>query len=70
MTFHEFIRILEHSGFALHRRGATSHRVYKGLVDGKTQIVIVAYERPGDQIKRGTLSSMIRQSGLPKKLFR
>ncbi|MEX2009509.1 MAG: type II toxin-antitoxin system HicA family toxin [Dongiaceae bacterium] len=69
MTFREFIRILRENGFALdHQRG--SHRVYKGELAGKVRLVVVAPHRESDDIKRGTLSSMIRQSGLSKKLFR
>ena len=70
MKFHDFIPILEANGFELERQEATSHRVYKSKVRGKTRLVIVAYSRLGDDIMKGTLSSMIRQSGLPKKLFR
>ncbi len=33
-------------------------------------MVSVACHRESDDIKPGTLASMIRQSGLPKKLFR
>lgn len=70
MTFRQFIRILIDHGFELDRQGSTSHRVYKGVVDGKPRLVIVACHREGADIKPGTLGSMIRQSGLPKKLFR
>ena len=34
------------------------------------RLVSVHYHRGSDDIRRGTLNSMIRQSGLPKKLFR
>ena len=33
-------------------------------------MVTVAYSRPGDDIMKKNLGSMIRQSGLDKKLFR
>jgi predicted RNA binding protein YcfA (HicA-like mRNA interferase family) len=69
MKFRDLIRTLEDHGFELaQRRG--SHRTYKGQVDGQPRIVVVACHRESDDIKPGTLSSMIRQSGLPKKLFR
>lgn len=42
----------------------------KGTVNGKTQVVAVHFHRGSDDIKRKTLQSMIRQSGLPKDLFR
>ncbi len=70
MTFIEFIRIIEAEGFALHRQGATSHRIYRGEVNGRVMMVTVAYHRERDDIRPKTLASMIRQSGLPKSLFR
>jgi predicted RNA binding protein YcfA (HicA-like mRNA interferase family) len=69
MKFRDFIRILEAHGFALNRQRG-SHRTYEGLVDGRVQVVVVACHRESDDIKPGTLSSMIRNSGLPKRLFR
>ena len=69
MTFREFIKILESHGFELDRQRG-SHRVYKGVVGGQTRVVVVAGHREGEEIKRGTLNSMIRQSGLPKRVFR
>jgi predicted RNA binding protein YcfA (HicA-like mRNA interferase family) len=68
MTFREFIKILEAHGFELDRQRG-SHRVYKGVIDGQTRVVVVAGHRDSDEIKRGTLSSMIRQSGLSKQVF-
>lgn len=67
--FAEFIRVLEDHGFILDRQRGSA-RVYKGVVGGKVRLVSVHVHRPSDDIKRGTLQSMIRQSGLPKKLFR
>lgn len=69
-TFERFIAILEAHGFALHRHEGTSHRQYRGIVSGQIRLVTVAAHRMADTIKPGTLASMIRQSGLPKALFR
>ncbi len=69
MTFGEFIKILQNNGFQLDRQKG-SHRIYKGFVGGKKRLVIVACHKESDDIKLGTLSSMIRQSGLKKSLFR
>lgn len=69
-TFAEFIEIIERHGFSLHRQGATSHRRYRGEVDGDVRFVDVAMHRASDSIRLGTLNSMIRQSGLPKALFK
>jgi predicted RNA binding protein YcfA (HicA-like mRNA interferase family) len=70
VTFAAFVRILETHGFRPHRHGKGSHAIYRGEVDGEVKLVTVAAHRASDDIKPGTLASMIRQSGLPKKLFR
>jgi predicted RNA binding protein YcfA (HicA-like mRNA interferase family) len=70
MTFDAFVRILESNGFALVRQGKGSHAIYRGEANGEVRLVTVAAHRMSDDIKPGTLASMIRQSGLPKKLFR
>ena len=69
MKFRDFIRILLDHGFELDRQRG-SHRIYKGVVGGKTRIVVVACHRESDDIRPGVLDSMIRQSGLSKRLFR
>jgi predicted RNA binding protein YcfA (HicA-like mRNA interferase family) len=69
MKFRDLIRILEDHGFELARRRG-SHRTYKGQVEGHIRIVVVACHSENDDIKPGTLSSMIRQSGLSRQLFR
>ncbi|MBK1668737.1 hypothetical protein CKO28_11925 [Rhodovibrio sodomensis] len=69
MTYREFIKILEAHGFAFDRQRG-SHRVYKGVVDGRTRVVTVAGHKDKEEPKRNTLRSMIRQSGLPKRVFR
>ena len=69
MTFREFIKIIEAHGFELDRQRG-SHRVFKGQVGGQTRVVVVAAHRESEEIKRGRLNSMIRQTGLPKTVFR
>ncbi len=69
-TFREFIEIIEHSGFVIERHEGTSHRQYRGIVNGKVRKVTVAFHAIGDEIKLDTLASMIRQSNLPRRLFR
>jgi predicted RNA binding protein YcfA (HicA-like mRNA interferase family) len=70
MKFRDFIRILLRHGFELDRQSGSSHRVYKGRVGGSTRLVVVACHSENDDIRPGTLASMIRQSGLPKRTFR
>jgi predicted RNA binding protein YcfA (HicA-like mRNA interferase family) len=61
----EVCRILEGNGFvAVRQRG--SHRILQKRVEGSTITVPVPLH---DALKRGTLSSIIRQSGLPRALF-
>jgi predicted RNA binding protein YcfA (HicA-like mRNA interferase family) len=47
-----------------------SHRQYKAVIDGQTRLVTVDYDQPGNDIMINNLKSMIRQSGLDKKLFK
>ena len=68
-TFRRFIEIITQHGFELHRQGATSHRRYRGVVNDEVRYVDIAVHNLKDEIKPGTLQSMIRQSGLPKSLF-
>jgi len=68
-TFREFVAIIEAHGYKLDRQDG-SHRQYIGVVSGRTRLVTVAFHNISDEIKMGTLKSMIRQSGLPKGNFR
>jgi predicted RNA binding protein YcfA (HicA-like mRNA interferase family) len=69
MKFRDFIRVLVGHGFEFDRERG-SHRIYKGRIGGRTRLVVVACHSENDDIKPGTLASMIRQSGLPKRTFR
>lgn len=68
-TFREFIAIIESCHFKIDRQDG-SHRQYIGVVSGQTRLVTVAYHNINDNILPDTLASMIRQSGLPKRIFR
>ena len=68
MKVREVIRVLTENGFVLARtRG--SHRLFEGFVGGRRRLVTVP-GKPGDDIPKGTLSSIRQQSGLPRDLFR
>jgi predicted RNA binding protein YcfA (HicA-like mRNA interferase family) len=69
-SFGEFIEIIERNGFILHRQSGTSHAIYRREHAGDVWSVVIAAHSIKDEIKPGTLQSMIRQSGLPKRLFR
>lgn len=70
MKFSRFIEIIRANGFDLHRHGSGSHAIYRAEINNEVKYVTVAAHRMSDEIKPGTLSTMIRQSGLPKNLFR
>lgn len=69
-SFGEFVRIIEAHGFRLHRHAAGSHAIYRKEEAGRVWLVTVAAHAAGDDVPIGTLQSMIRQSGLAKRLFR
>lgn len=69
MKYRAFVRIIEEHGFTLDRERG-SHKQFKGVVAGQMRLVTVDYAQPGEDIRERNLASMIRQSGLPKKLFR
>ena len=64
------LAILERHGFVFERHGKGSHRVYEAHHSGQRWTVILSYGQLGEDIKPGTLSSIIRQSGLSKSDFR
>ena len=68
MKVREVIRILERNGFQFARQSG-SHRHFRGIVNRKTRMVTVP-GTDGDDIPKGTLGSIRRQSGLPARLFR
>ena len=70
MKYREVIAILENNGFSFKRTGKGSHRIYEGYHTGKTWGVVLSYRSEGEDVKRGILNSIIRQSGLPKDAFR
>jgi len=61
----EVCRILEENGFRLIRQRG-SHAVMQKVVSNSTVTVPIPLH---DQIRIGTLLSIIRQSGLPRSLF-
>ena len=68
MKVRAVIRILERHGFQLVRRTG-SHRRFQGTVNGQSRMVTVPGV-DGDEVPKGTLGSIKRQSGLPGHHFR
>ncbi|MGI8569060.1 MAG: type II toxin-antitoxin system HicA family toxin [Methylocella sp.] len=69
-SFGEFINIIRDHGFILLRHDSTSHQRWKRMDGGTVYYIDIACHTDSKNISTGTLRSMIRQSGLPKKLFR
>ena len=68
MRVREVIRILERHGFQRVRQTG-SHRHFQGTVNGQIRMVTVPGV-DGDEVPKGTLGSIKRQSGLPGHRFR
>ncbi|HOE00553.1 MAG TPA: type II toxin-antitoxin system HicA family toxin [Kiritimatiellia bacterium] len=58
-------RLLEREGFVLVRQRG-SHAVMQKHIGAQTRTVPIPLHR---EVKRGTLQSIIRQSGLPRAVF-
>ena len=70
MKYREVLRILRDNGFSYKRDGKGKHTIWEGKHSGKTYVVTLSYDQEGNDVPKGTLDNIIRQSGLPKKLFR
>lgn len=68
MKVRKVIAVLESNGFALDGTKG-SHRHFKGEVGGRRRTVTVS-GKDGDDVRKGTLASIVRQSGLSRALFR
>ena len=68
MRVREVIRILERHGFQLVRQTG-SHRRFQGTVNGQNRMITVSGV-DGDEVPKGTLGAIKRQSGLPGHRFR
>jgi predicted RNA binding protein YcfA (HicA-like mRNA interferase family) len=67
VTFAAFVKLLEANGFCPHRQGKGSHRIYRGVVDGKVMLVTVAGHRASDDIKPKNLGRYDPPIGLAEK---
>lgn len=68
MKVRQVVAVLESNGFSFDRNKG-SHGQFEGMVDGKRRLVTVPGNN-GDEVAKGTLASIKRQSGLSKALFR
>ena len=70
MTYRQLIRILEDNGCQRVRSPSGSHVVYERMTPEGRRVFPVAVSRLGADVAPGTLAAIIRQSGLPRELFR
>ena len=70
MKYREVLRILRDNGFSFKRDGKGKHTIWEGNYSDKTHVVVLSYDQEGNDVPKGTLDNIIRQSGLPKRLFR
>ena len=63
-------RVLKQNGFVLTRQNTGSHRQFTATINGKKRLVTLAYNQKYEEVKKGTLGSIKRQSALDKNLFR
>ena len=70
MKYSRVVDVLSENGIKFKREGKGSHRIYEGSYLGTIHSVTLSFARPGADVPPGTLSAIIRQSGLPKNLFR
>ena len=68
MKVRDVTSVLRSNGFRLDRQKG-SHRHFEGVAGGQRRLVTVP-GKDSDDVSVGTLSSIRRQSGLSKKLFR
>ena len=68
MKFRDVIAILVRNGFRLDRHRG-SHRQFEGWAAGKRRPITIA-GNDGEDVPSWTFGSIVRQSGLPRTLFR
>ena len=69
MKYREVLDVLGRNGFELIRQRG-SHRRFRGTVGGQTRLVTIAFHSQNEEVLPATLASIIRQSGLPRSVFR
>jgi len=69
LKYRDVIKILRNLGFSQRTRRAGAHQTWTQKRGGRTYYVTVSFHRPNQDVPKGTLSSMIRQSGCSKKEF-
>ena len=68
-TFIEVSKFLKLHGFVLHGKATGSHFHYKKITTERSFLVILAYHGNKGIIPPGTMNSIVRQSGINKKVW-
>lgn len=69
LSYRDTLRILQNLNFTPAPARGTSHQTWLGQTKGQHRAVTLAFHGKSTEFKRGTLSSIIRQSGLTKEEF-
>ena len=69
LKYRNVIKILRNLGFTQRTKRAGAHQTWTQKRGERTYYVTVSFHRAGQDVPKGTLSSMIRQSGYSKKEF-
>ena len=67
MTVGDVVRILEGNGFVCARRKG-SHRSFRKSGGGRERVTVAG--KDSDELPKGTLAAIRRQSGLPRRALR
>jgi len=69
LTYNDIVKILRNLGFQLSPTGATSHQTWIISRDNIPFAVTIMFHGSNVEFKKGTLGSIIRQSGFTKDEF-
>lgn len=66
LSYRQFIKKLKKAGFTLKRQAAGSHEIW---FNSQTQRSVTIPHHEGKSFKKGTLSAMVKDTGLTKEEF-
>lgn len=69
LKYREVVRILNNFGFEQGEKRATSHERWYLYRNNQNYAVTLPYYGANKEVRKGTLNSIIRQSGFSKKEF-
>lgn len=69
LKYRDVVKILKNLGFTQETSGSTSHQTWVLKKNSTFHAVTLSFHGTNIEYKRGTLSSIIRQSGVSKEKF-